>query len=82
MLTKTDVLNAIKSNLLLVVEDFDDASFDPAKSMLDLGANSIETVEIVSRTMRDLRVKVPRARLNNVQNIDQLADEFLLASGK
>ncbi len=78
MLTRIDVLNAIRNNMLLVMEEeFDADAFDPALSMHDLGANSLEMVEIVSRTMRELNVKVPRVRLNRVTNIDELADEFM-----
>lgn len=78
MLTKTDVLNAIQNNMRLVMEEFD--TFEPHLSMLDHGANSLELVEIVSRTMRELSVKVPRVRLNRVTNIDELADEFVRAA--
>ena len=46
--------------------------------MRDHGANSLEMIEIVSRTMRQLKVKVPRVRLNRVNNIDELANEFVL----
>jgi acyl carrier protein len=78
MLTKTDVLNAIKTNMSLIMEEFDETAFDPIKSMRDHGANSLEMLEIVSRTMRQLGVKVPRVRLNRVNNIDELANEFVL----
>lgn len=80
MLTKTDVLNAIQNNMSLVMEEFDANGFEPSQSMLDHGANSLEIVEIVSRTMRELNVKVPRVRLNRVNNIDELADEFVHAA--
>ncbi len=75
MLTKTDVLNTIKKNMVFVLEECDEATFDPNQSMLDHGANSLEVIEIVSRTMRELEVTVPRVRLNRVNNIDELADE-------
>jgi acyl carrier protein len=78
MLTKTDVLNTIKSNMSIVMEEFDADSFDPVRTMGDHGANSLEMIEIVSRTMRELGVKVPRVRLNRVNNIDELANEFVL----
>ena len=78
MLTKNDVLSTIKTNMILVMEEFDEAGFDPIKSMRDHGANSLEMIEIVSRTMRQLGVKVPRVRLNRVNNIDELANEFVL----
>jgi acyl carrier protein len=81
MLTKIDVLNAIKKNMSFVLEEFDETTFDPLQSMLDHGANSLEIVEIVSRTMRELEVKVPRLRLNRVNNIDELANEFVIVIG-
>jgi acyl carrier protein len=78
MLTKDDVLTTIKTNMTFVMEEFDETAFDPIKSMRDHGANSLEMIEIVSRTMRQLKVKVPRVRLNRVNNIDELANEFVL----
>jgi acyl carrier protein len=43
-------------------------------SMKDLGANSLDIVEVVSRTMRELKIKVPRAELSRLDNIDELVD--------
>ena len=42
--------------------------------MKDLGANSLDIVEVVSRSMRELKVKVPRAELAKLTNIDGLVD--------
>ena len=47
---------------------------DPSKSMKELGANSLDIVEVVSCSMRELKVKVPRAELNKLTNIDELVD--------
>jgi acyl carrier protein len=43
-----------------------------SKSMKDYGANSLDIVEVVSGAMRELKVKVPRAELNTLSNIDGL----------
>jgi acyl carrier protein len=42
--------------------------------MKDLGANSLDIVEVVSCTMRDLKVKVPRSELADLTNVDGLVD--------
>jgi acyl carrier protein len=44
------------------------------KSMKELGANSLDMVEIVSCAMRELKVKVPRAELAKLTNIGGLVD--------
>ena len=43
-------------------------------NMKDLGANSLDIVEVVSCSMRELKVKVPRSELNTLENINQLVD--------
>ena len=42
--------------------------------MKDLGANSLDMVEVVSCAMRDLKVKVPRSELSRLTNVDGLVD--------
>ena len=47
---------------------------DTSMSMVELGANSLDIVEVVSSSMRELRIKIPRAELNTLENVDQLVD--------
>ena len=69
------ILAIVKEHLMDNLEgDLEEADFDPSKSMKDLGANSIDIVEVVSCTMRDLRVKVPRSELANLTNVNELVD--------
>lgn len=56
----------------LAVEDI-----DPSRSMKDLGANSLDMVEVVSSSMRELRVKIPRLELSKLTNVDGLVDLLL-----
>jgi polyketide biosynthesis acyl carrier protein len=72
--TREQILDIVKEHLMDNLEDLDDAEFDPSKSMKDLGANSLDIVEVVSCTMRDLKVKVPRSELANLTNVDDLVD--------
>ena len=72
--SKEDILDIIKEHLMDNLEDMDEAEFDADKSMKDMGANSLDIVEVVSCTMRDLKVKVPRAELSKMETVIQLVD--------
>jgi acyl carrier protein len=51
-----------------------DLVVDPTKSMLDQGAQSLDLLEIVSATMRELQIKIPRTKLRELKNINELVD--------
>ena len=67
-------IEVVMRNLVDTIEELDGVEIDPAKSMRDLGANSLDIVEVVSASMRELKVKVPRSELNKLENINQLVD--------
>ena len=71
---REEVLAVVKKYLADVIEDVDLTNLDTTRSMKDYGVNSLDMVEVVSRSMRELKVKVPRAELNKLQNIDGLID--------
>ena len=73
-MTREHVLEVVKRHLVDTIEELEGVEIDPAKSMKDLGANSLDIVEVVSCSMRELKVKVPRAELNKLENIDQLVE--------
>ena len=74
MTSREQVLEIVTENLVDTIEELEGVEIDPARSMKDLGANSLDIVEVVSCSMRQLKVKVPRAELNNLENINQLVD--------
>lgn len=74
MITREEVLSIVKKHLMDNVEDLEETTIDPARSMKDLGANSLDIVEVVSCSMRDLKVKVPRAELAQLTNMNGLVD--------
>ena len=73
-MTREDVLEVVKRHLVDTIEELEGVEIDPVKSMKDLGANSLDIVEVVSCSMRELKVKVPRAELNKLTNIQELVD--------
>lgn len=83
MVTREKIIDIVKEHLMDNLEDLDPADFDPARSMKDMGANSLDIVEVVSCTMRDLKIKVPRSELATLANVDELVDLlFRVASAK
>ena len=75
-MTREAILDVIKKHLVDAIDDLDPDTIDPEKSMKDYGANSLDLVEVVSRSMRELKVKVPRAELNKLTNIEGLISLF------
>lgn len=71
---RDEVVAVVKKYLADVMEDVDMTTLDTTRSMRDYGINSLDMVEVVSRSMRELKIKVPRAELNKLTNIDALID--------
>ena len=76
-MSKDEVVTIITRNLKENLPDVDPAAIEPTSSMRDYGANSLDIIEVVSATMRELKIRVPRSELADVENIDQLADKFM-----
>lgn len=82
MMNRDTIRQVVLNNLAESIEGLDAATIDTTKSMKDLGANSLDIVEVVSSSMRELRIKIPRAELADLTNIDQLVDRLHLAATK
>jgi acyl carrier protein len=72
------ILAVVIKHLRRNVSGLDDADIDPERSMTELGAKSLDIVEVVSASMRELGIKMPRRELSKARNIQGLVD--LLAS--
>lgn len=70
-----EILAVIEKQLKKSVEGITEA-IDPEKRFVDYGANSLDIVEIVSGTMRELKIKIPRTELADIQNIRGLVETF------
>ena len=71
---KEEIFIVVRNHLCSIVETIDPAQVSREKSMKDLGASSLDMVEVVSCSMRELRVRVPRAELSKLKNIGGLVD--------
>lgn len=76
-MTKEEVIEVIKRNIVENLDDVEVENIDPAKSMKEYGANSLDMIEVVSTSMRELNIKIPRSELAELGNIDELADKFM-----
>ena len=76
-MTKDKVIEVIKKNIIENLDDIEMDDIDTSKSMKDYGANSLDIIEVVSCSMRDLNIKIPRAELADIGDIDGLADKFM-----
>jgi acyl carrier protein len=66
----SSILRQLRSN----VEGLEGKAIDTSRSMLEMGATSLDVVEIVSAVMRELQIRIPRTQLASLKNIDDLAD--------
>ena len=66
------VLKHIRKNVM----GLDGKTIDTSRSMLEMGASSLDVVEIVSASMREMKIKIARTRLAGLNNIDELVDVF------
>jgi acyl carrier protein len=73
-ITKAYVYSVVKKHLLETIDGLREDQIDATRSMKDLGANSLDIVEVVSLSMRELKVKVPRAELAKLTNLEGLVD--------
>jgi acyl carrier protein len=73
-MTRDEVLVVVKKHIIDVAEDLTADKINPTVSMKDLGINSLDIVEVVSCSMRELKIKVPRSELSKLTNIDGLVD--------
>jgi acyl carrier protein len=74
-MTQEEVFEVLKSNILDQLEDeVEEKDIDIERSMFDLGANSLDVVEIVTNTMRELKIKIPRDELADIQTMKGLVE--------
>ena len=71
---REQIASVVRKHLIEVVDDLKESDIDVSRSMKDFGANSLDIVEVVSLTMRELNVKVPRSELNKLTNMNGLVN--------
>lgn len=73
---REQILSVVIKNIQLNIDGLEDTEVNPEKSMVEYGASSLDIVEIVSSSMRELQIKVPRTEMANLKNINDLVNLF------
>lgn len=69
-----EVFEIVKKHLTTICTEVDPSKVTREASMKDLGATSLDIVEVVSCSMRELKVRVPRSELSKISDIGGLVD--------
>jgi len=75
-MTRSEIWAIVLANIHKIVEESRGTTVTEEMSMRDLGADSLQIVEVVSRSMKELRLKVPRTDLMSARNLKDLVDLF------
>ena len=75
-MTRSEIFAVVKTNIRNIVEEAHDHEIKEEMRMSDLGADSLQIVEVVSRSMKELRLRVPRTDLMEARNLKELVDLF------
>jgi acyl carrier protein len=75
-MTREGIFAVVKANIENIIEGAAGKEIDESMSMRDFGADSLEIIEVVSRSMKQLKIKVPRTELSTARNLKDLIDLF------
>lgn len=68
------IFELVKANTLRVLAEVQPDQVTPDTALVDLGANSIDRVEVAMYSMEDLNLKVPMGALQGVTNLRSLVE--------
>jgi acyl carrier protein len=75
-MSREQIFAVVRGHVVQIVDGVKPDSIREDVSMRDLGADSLQVVEVVSRSMKELRLKVPRTELSRAKNLGDLVDLF------
>ncbi len=79
-MTREQIFEVVRRQIVHIVDKVPPEAIREEVSMRDLGADSLQVVEVVSRSMKELRLKVPRTELSRAKNLGDLLDLFEAAA--
>ena len=75
-MTKQEIVAVIVRIIREVIPDLQDYDIQLDDQLVNLGANSVDRVEIVIMAMEELGLKIPRVQLSVAKNIGELVEVF------
>jgi acyl carrier protein len=77
---RAEIFTVLKKNMTEIIGGARGREIQETHRLLqDFDADSLEVVEVISRTMKQVKIKVSRVRLNEANNIADLLDMFVAA---
>jgi len=73
---KTNIFNMIKTKIVEVLPELENQEIKPTQSLKELGANSIDRLDISQSSMEALGLNIPRMEFSGIENIQGLIDLF------
>ncbi|WP_160138421.1 acyl carrier protein [Chryseobacterium sp. c4a] len=75
-MNQEEIFHLITKHIIEVIPELEDHNFSYEESLTDLGANSMDRVEIVIMIKETLSIDIPQTQLIKVKNIGELAQLF------
>jgi polyketide biosynthesis acyl carrier protein len=75
-MTPDQIFAVIRNNLLDVLPELTESQITPDRSMRELGANSIDRMDVVIAAQEDLGIKVPAHALTQASDLKSLVAVF------
>jgi acyl carrier protein len=73
-ISRDQIVATLRKHVIATIDGVTEETIANAKTLGDIGASSLDIVEIVSSTMRELKIKVPRSELMLIETLDELVD--------
>jgi polyketide biosynthesis acyl carrier protein len=73
---KDKIFAVLKANTLRILSDIGPSDVTIDGNLTDLGANSIDRVEIVMSSLQELQLKIPVPELHGLKNLRAVVDLF------
>jgi len=81
-MTRDDVKAMLIRHASEIVPELRKESLDPDKSYREMGIDSLALMAILSAATRELKVKIPRDKIVNINSLNGLADLFVQAANQ
>ena len=73
---RSAILEIVIKHLRSNVDGTEKTEIDANKPMAEYGASSLDIVEVVSSSMREIGIGIPRAKLGKLRNINERLNPF------
>jgi polyketide biosynthesis acyl carrier protein len=79
-MSQIDPFEAVKRNVQEVLPELDPDKIQPESVLVDLGANSVDRMDVITLSMEDMGIAIPLMSFAKAATLQDLAD--ILAAAK